>query len=62
MGKVTYEYPIKDICGKIGKNATMGFAHNRVAAMQPIANNAIFFINQSIRSYLSVRRLRLHKS
>ena len=27
MGKVTYEYPIKDICGKIGKNATMGFAH-----------------------------------
>ena len=28
MGKVTYEYPIKDICGKIGKNATMGFAHH----------------------------------
>ena len=27
MGKVTYEYPVKDICGKIGKNATMGFAH-----------------------------------
>ena len=27
MGKVTYEYPIKDICGKIGKNATVGFAH-----------------------------------
>ena len=27
MGKVTYEYPIADICGKIGKNATMGFAH-----------------------------------
>ena len=27
MGKVTYEYPIKDICGKIGMNATMGFAH-----------------------------------
>ena len=27
MGKVTYEYPIKDICGKIGKKATMGFAH-----------------------------------
>ena len=27
MGKVTYEYPVKDICGKIGKNATVGFAH-----------------------------------
>ena len=27
MGKVTYEYPIADICGKIGKNATVGFAH-----------------------------------
>ena len=27
MGKVTYEYPIKDICGKIGKDATVGFAH-----------------------------------
>ena len=27
MGKVTYEYPVADICGKIGKNATMGFAH-----------------------------------
>ena len=27
MGQVTYEYPIADICGKIGKNATMGFAH-----------------------------------
>ena len=27
MGKVTYEYPIADICGKLGKNATMGFAH-----------------------------------
>ena len=27
MGKVTYEYPVKDICGKIGKNSTMGFAH-----------------------------------
>ena len=27
MGKATYEYPIADICGKIGKNATMGFAH-----------------------------------
>ena len=27
MGKVTYEYPIADICGKIGKKATMGFAH-----------------------------------
>ena len=27
MGKVTSEYPIADICGKIGKNATMGFAH-----------------------------------
>ena len=27
MGKVTYEYPIADIGGKIGKNATVGFAH-----------------------------------
>ena len=27
MGKVTYEYPVKDICGKIGKKATVGFAH-----------------------------------
>ena len=27
MGKVTYEYPVKHICGKIGKNATVGFAH-----------------------------------
>ena len=27
MEKVTYEYPVKDICGKIGKNATVGFAH-----------------------------------
>ena len=27
MGKVTYEYPVKDICGKIDKNATVGFAH-----------------------------------
>ena len=27
MGRVTYEYPVKDICGKIGKNATVGFAH-----------------------------------
>ena len=27
MGKFTYEYPVKDICGKIGKNATVGFAH-----------------------------------
>ena len=27
MGKVTYEYPVKDICGKSGKSATVGFAH-----------------------------------
>ena len=27
MARVTYEYPIKDICGKIGKDSTMGFAH-----------------------------------
>ena len=27
MGKVTYEYPVKDICGKIGKDATVGFAY-----------------------------------
>ena len=27
MGKVTYEYPIKEIGGNIGKTATMGFAH-----------------------------------
>ena len=27
MARVTYEYPVKDICGKIGKDAEVGFAH-----------------------------------
>ena len=27
MARVIYEDPIKDICGKIGKDSTMGFAH-----------------------------------
>ena len=26
MARVTYEYPVKDICGKIG-NSAVGFAH-----------------------------------
>ena len=27
MAKVTFMYPVKDICGKIGKAAEVGFAH-----------------------------------
>ena len=27
MARVTYEYPVKDICGKIGKTSAVGFAH-----------------------------------
>ena len=27
MGKVTYQFPVADICGKIGKDAEVGFAH-----------------------------------
>lgn len=27
MGKVTYQFPVADICGKIGKHSEVGFAH-----------------------------------
>ena len=27
MGKVTYQFPVKDICGKIGKESNVVFAH-----------------------------------
>ena len=27
MGKVTFMYPVQDICGKIGKAAEVGFFH-----------------------------------
>ena len=27
MARVSFEFPVKDVCGKIGKDAAMGFAH-----------------------------------
>lgn len=27
MAKVSFEYPVKDVCGKIGKDSAVGFAH-----------------------------------
>lgn len=27
MARVRYEYPVKDVCGKVGKESVAGFAH-----------------------------------
>lgn len=27
MAKVSFEYPVRDVCGKVGKTSAVGFAH-----------------------------------